>query len=184
VKVLPGEKLNRAHLTLAAPGIAAQDDTRMVADILCEIVGGGEGSWLYWELIHPGLADSVSLSHDAADRIGAFYGYASCDPKRSQDVLDRFRGVLAKVTREGIPEDEIERAKRKIASAFVLHDEIPRGRLFHLGFDWQYREQYHPLDEVIDKYLAVTAADIRALLDRRPFDALTVVGYGPIERLA
>ena len=183
VRVIADEKIHRAHLCFVAPGVSAQSEQRIVADILADIIGGGEGSRLYWELIEPGLADSVRLSHDEEDGSGAFFGYASCDPDKAQEVTDRIRRVLDNVTRNGVKEDEIERSKRKAASALVLHDETPRGRLFHLGFDWQYRQQHRPLDEVIDQYLAVTQQDIRALLASRPFEALNVIALGPIKEL-
>ena len=70
-------------------------------------------------------------------------------------------------------------AKRKIASALVMHDETPRGRLFHVGFDWQYRAAHAPLDAVIDRYLGITSEDIRAVLAEDPFSKLTVVSFGP-----
>lgn len=184
VKVVPDEKIHRAHLCFVAPGVPAQSEQRFVADILSDIIGGGDGSRLFWELIEPGLADSVRLSHDEEDGTGAFFGYASCDPDKAQTVVDKVRAVLARITAEGPTDDEIERAKRKAASALVLHDETPRGRLFHVGFDWQYRQQHRPLDEVIDQYLAVTQADIRALLAGRPFDALNVIALGPLTGLS
>lgn len=183
VRVLTQEKVTRAHLVLVCPGVDARSDERFAADILADIVGGGEGSRLYWDLVDPGIADSVRLSHDEEDGTGAFFAYASCDPDRAQLVLDRIRAVLAKVTEEGCREDEIERSRRKAASSLVLHDETPRGRLFHLGFDWQYRQEHVPLDESIDRYLAVTVEDVRRFLDRRPFDALTVVALGPLAEL-
>jgi predicted Zn-dependent peptidase len=184
VRLVPDEKIHRAHLCLVAPGLSAQHEERYVADILCDIIGGGDGSRLYWELIDPGLADSVRLSHDEEDGVGAFFGYASCDPDKAQLVTDKIRGVLARITEDGPREDEIERSKRKAASAMVIHGETPRGRLFHVGFDWQYRGQYRELDRVIDRYLAVTQDDIRRFLATRPFDALNVIGLGPITALA
>ena len=184
VRVIRNDTIHRAHIAFAAPGVPAQDDGRFIADIVGDMLGGGDGSRLYWDLVEPGIADSVRLSHDEEDRSGAFFGYASCDPERAQAVVDRARGVLQKAMAEGFREDEIERAKRKVASALVLHDETPRGRLFHVGFDWQYRQQHRPLDEVIDRYLAVTPDDVRRLLDRRPFDAMTVVALGPLEALS
>jgi predicted Zn-dependent peptidase len=183
-KVMANEKITRAHLSWMTPGVPAQSDERFAADIIGDVLGGGEGSRLYWELVHPGIADSASMSHNEEDGSGVFQGYASCDPDRAQEVVDRIRGVFRKAEADGLTEGEIERSKRKIASALVLHDETPRGRLFHLGFDWQYRQKYVPIDEVIDRYLAVTVEDARRFLGRRPFAAMTVVGLGPLERLS
>jgi predicted Zn-dependent peptidase len=183
VKTVPNDKIQRSHLAFVSPGVPAQSELRIVADIISDVVGGGEGSRLYWELIEPGLSDSVRLSHDEEDGLGAFFGYASCDPDKIQDVLDRVRKVLRQVTAEGLRDEELEQAKRKVASALVLHDETPRGRLFHVGFDWQYRGEHKPLDQVIDQYLAVSQADVRSFLQRRPWENLTVVALGPIPEL-
>jgi predicted Zn-dependent peptidase len=183
VKVIPMESIHRAHLAFVAPGVPAQSERRHVADIIADIIGGGEGSRLYWALVEPGLADSVRLSHDEEDGAGTFFGYASCDPDKAQTVLDRIREVLNRAMNAGFREDEVERSKRKIASALVLHDETPRGRLFHVGFDWQYRAEHSPLDGVIDRYLAVTVGDTESMLAPRPFDNLTVVALGPLQDL-
>jgi predicted Zn-dependent peptidase len=58
MKLVPNAKVNRAHLAFVSPGVPAQSDLRIVADMVADIVGGGEGSRLFWELIDPGLADA------------------------------------------------------------------------------------------------------------------------------
>lgn len=184
VHLVPKESIHRVHLCFVMPGVPAQDNDRRVADLISDMMGGGDGSRLYWELVEPGLADSARLSHDEEDGFGAFFGYTSCGAENAQQVLDRIRALLTRVMDEGFTEDELERTKRKAASALVLHDETPRGRLFHVGFDWQYRAEHRPLDEAIDHYLAISMADVRAFLDRRPFENTTVVALGPITSLS
>ncbi|MBM3457672.1 MAG: insulinase family protein, partial [Armatimonadetes bacterium] len=132
VCTLVDEKIHRAHLTCVAPGVPAQSDEVYVADLVGDMLGGGDGSRLFWELVEPGLTDVISLSHDAEDGFGAFFGYASCDPGRAQEVIQRIRGVARKVTEEGFTTDEVERARRKVASGQVLSQETPHGRLYHV----------------------------------------------------
>jgi predicted Zn-dependent peptidase len=184
VHVVPKESIHRVHLCFVSPGVPAQDEDRRVADLISDMLGGGDGSRLYWELVDPGLADSARLSHDEEDGFGAFFGYTSCGPENAQEVVDRVRRALRQAMDEGFKEDELERTKRKAASALVLHDETPRGRLFHVGFDWQYRAEHRDLDDAIDRYLAITMDDVRRFLDRRPFDQLTVVALGPVTSLS
>jgi predicted Zn-dependent peptidase len=184
VKVIPNDKIHRVHLCFVSPGVPAQSEERRIADLITDMLGGGDGSRLYWELVEPGLADSVRQSHDEEDGSGAFFGYASCGAENAQEVVDRIRKVLRVAMDGGFTEDELERTKRKAASALVIHDETPRGRLFHVGFDWQYRAENRPLDEVIDQYLAISLDDVRRFLDRRPFDALTLLALGPITSLS
>lgn len=183
VRAVHSDKIQRAHLAFVSPGVPAQSELRFAAEIVSDIVGSGEGSRLYWALVEPSLADTVRVSHDEEDGSGAFFGYASCDADKVQTVLDKIRETYARLMTEGCRDEEIERAKRKIASSLVLHDEIPRGRLFHVGFDWQYRGHCTPLDETIDRYLAVTPDDVRSFLATRPFDTLSVVALGPVTSL-
>ena len=184
VHVRRDDKLHREHVAFMAPGVPAQDDRRYVAEVIGFLIGGGEGSKLHWELVDPGLADTARLSHDEEDGLGTYFGYLTCEPGRTAEVLDRTRSLLARVMSEGFSPDDLERGRRKIASALVLHDETPRGRLFHLGFDWQYRGECTPLDEAIDRYLAVSLEDIRNFLADRPFDRMTVVALGPVAALS
>jgi predicted Zn-dependent peptidase len=184
VHVVQKDSIHRVHMCFVSPGVSAQNDERRVADLISDMIGGGDGSRLYWEVVEPGLADSVRLSHDEEDGSGAYFGYASCGAENAQEVLDRIRRALTKVMDDGFTEDELARTKRKAASALVLHDETPRGRLFHVGFDWQYRAEHRPLDDAIDQYLSISMADVRSFLDRRPFDTSTVVALGPLTSLS
>src|SRR5947209_3440993 len=175
--------LYRAHLTFVSPGVAAQSPERHAASVLADVVGASEGSRLFWTFIEPGLADTARMYHDEMDGVGAFFTYISCDPERAQEIVTRTRELFAEVRRTGVKDEEIERTKRKIASALVLGAETPYGRLLHVGFDWQYRKEYEPVDRVIDTLLAVDNRQITALLQRLPLDQPTVVALGPLGEL-
>lgn len=183
-RMQPNEKLDRAYLVAVAPAPSAQDEQRYAAQILAEVLGGGEGSRLYWALVHPGIADGADISFDANDGAGAYYVYASCDPARTTEVSDIIRTTLTNAQTEGLSDDEIARARRKLASALVLRAETPMGRLTSVGFDWVYRQEITPVNETVDKLLAVTNEDVQALVEARPFDTLTLVGLGPLAEAA
>jgi predicted Zn-dependent peptidase len=183
VKVLRSDKFNRVHFCLVAPGVSAQDPARYAADAIAEALGAGEGSRLYWALVDTGMVDTARLYHSEEDGVGAYYGYISCEPERAQEVLDRTRAVLCSASEEGLTEEELERAKRKLASVQVLRGETPYGRLMHVGFDWQYRREILPLNDSVDAQLSVTRDEANELLRSRPFDQATVVALGPIDSL-
>jgi predicted Zn-dependent peptidase len=183
VKVIRNDKFNRVHLCLVAPGISAQDPARYAADAIAEALGAPEGSRLYWALVDTGMVDTARLYHSEEDGAGAYYAYLSCEPERAQEVLDRTRAVLRTAMEEGIAEEELERAKRKLAAVQVLRGETPYGRLMHVGFDWQYRRELLPLNDSVDAQLRVTREQANALLARRPFDQMATVALGPIDTL-
>ena len=172
-------KRDRLYLCAVAPAPSAQDDERFAAQVVAEALGGGDGSRLYWALTHPGLADSAGLGYDANDGAGAFYAYASCSPSHAKEVIEILRATLATAQEEALPEKELARARRKLASGIVIQGETPMGRLTNVGFDWVYRRKIEPLDQVVDRYLDVSSDSVATLLAGRPFDQLTLVALGP-----
>ncbi|WP_161881239.1 M16 family metallopeptidase [Deinococcus alpinitundrae] len=175
--------LSRAQVALAAPGLDHADPLREAAHVLTEIIGGENGR-LYWALIDTGLSDSADLSHAEYDGAGTFEGGFSCDPPRTQDVLDAYRAVLRDVQDNGVSETEVRRAARKIAVGAVLRGGTPQGRLFTLGMDYLARGELLSADESVQRYADVTPEQVRAVLERRPFDTLRVAALGPIEALS
>jgi predicted Zn-dependent peptidase len=176
----PDEKRDRVYLCAVAPAPSAQADERYAADVLTEVLGGGEGSRLYWALVHPGIADSADMMYSEEDGAGSLYVFATCDPERTTEVIDLIRATLNTAQSDGISDDEIARARRKLASALVLRAETPMGRLITVGLDYVYRKRIEPLTTTVDKYLAVQSSDVDTLLQNKPFDKLTLVGYGPL----
>lgn len=177
------DKFNRAHIALFAPGFAAQDPKRLAAGIACEVIGSGEGSRLYWALVHDGLAEAAQVSHDANDGAGAFYGYILVDPERAQEALNVFRSTIAKACADGLTVEEVERAKRRFASAMILGAETPMGRLRPVGMDWMLRRQQRTPEDALSELLAVTPEQVNEVLRSQPFELATVAAIGPIKEL-
>lgn len=179
-RMQPDPKRDRVYICAVAPAPSAQSDARYAAEVLAEAIGGGEGSRLYWALVHPGMAESATMQYSEEDGAGAYYVFAACHPARAQEVRDVLRQTLTIAQRDGLSDDEIARARRKLASALVLRAETPMGRLTTVGFDWLYRRRIEPLNEAVDRLLAVSSADVDALLQEQPFDRLTLVALGPL----
>lgn len=177
------DKFNRAHVAFLCPGYSAQSPERYAALLAGEVLGGGESSRLYWALVHPGLAEAASISHDSSDGTGAFYGYLLADPTQVSEAYRTFRSVLAKACADGLTVAEIERAKKRLASATVLRAETPMGRLTAVGYDWIYRQETKSADEALDALLAVTPDEVNALLAAQPFERATTVALGPLDEL-
>lgn len=172
-------KRDRLYLFAVASAPGAQDERRFAAEVLAEALGGGDGSRLYWALTHPGLADSAGIYYDANDGAGAYYAYASCSPTHAHEVMHVLRTTLTATQEETLPDEELARARRKIASGIVIGAETPMGRLAPVGFDWVYRRKIDRLDELVERYGAVAAGSVTSLLADRPFDQLTLVALGP-----
>lgn len=183
VRVEHSDKFNRAHIALLAPGLAAQDERRYAAAVATEAIGAGDGSRLYWALVHPGIAEAAQLGHESSDGVGTYSGYLLADPARAQESLDVFRRVVAEACASGLGAEEVERAKRRMASRTVLGAETSMGRLRPVGLDWVYRREQKSADDALALLLAVTPESINALLAENPFERAVIVALGPLDEL-
>ncbi len=172
-------QLLRSQVALCSPGLSTHDPLRLAAQVLADIIGGENGR-LYWTLLDTGLCDSADLSHLDYDGAGTFEGGFSCDPTRTQQVLDTFRAVLQEVQQRGVTHQEVQRSARKLAVSSVLHAETPQGRLFSLGMNYLSRQEVLSSSQSVKRYLEITPQDVQAVLDRRPFEVLSITALGPI----
>ncbi len=183
-EVIRDDKLQMVHIALITEGFSAQQDERHAADLISEIIGGAKGSRLYWALVDPGLADSASLYHEKEDGVGEFVVYLSALPQNAQKVLDTAREILAQTETDGVTEEELARAKRKIASGMVVSGETPFGRLVPVGFDWIYRQEFRSLSDHVDDMLKVSQQEANNILVAKPFVNPASLALGPIESLS
>jgi predicted Zn-dependent peptidase len=116
----------------------------------------------------------------ACGLIGTSY---SCDPESAAANLAIVRRVLSHVQKGNISAEELAQAKNKIASRVVRYSERPSGRMRAIAGSWMYNAEYSDPDVELARYDAVSLASIREYLDAYPIDDLTVVGYGPVEKL-
>jgi predicted Zn-dependent peptidase len=176
-KVITKENLQRGHACLIAPGPQATDDSRYAAYVLSTILGDASGSRVYWELIDKGLADVASIDVDLMEGTGIVYGYVSSDLSRIDEVIDILRNILE--TSREFSEEDLERAKTKLATSVVLQGESPMRRLMAIGNDWLYRKQYATLGDECSRIQNVSRNDIYEMLEQYTFSPATIVKLLP-----
>lgn len=163
--------LQRSHVFLCAAGPSATDELRYPITALCNMLGDSMGSRCYWELVDKGLADSAGIGADDMDGVGMLYGYASTNPAQLAYVTE----ILEKIMKSAadFSEQDLERAKTKLATRLVLQGEGSRRRLMAIGTDWIYRGQYTPLAEELDKIQRLKKSTLLDALDAFSFDPVT-----------
>jgi predicted Zn-dependent peptidase len=171
-------KLNRQYTMGLTNGPSAQDDRRFAARVLADVIGDSEGSRLYWALVDPAIAEEADFGFYPHDGCGSFYFSLTTDPDKSEQALDIAMKELARA-REGLSDDEVERARNKIASSLVLGGEQPLGRMRGIGNQWIYTGEYRSLDDDMKTLLAVTPQSLKDLLNEYSFDPMTIVTLGP-----
>jgi predicted Zn-dependent peptidase len=171
-------KLSRTYTMGMTPGPSAQDERRFAARVLADVIGDSDGSRFYWALVDNAVAEEADFGFYPHDGCGSFYLSLTTDPERSAEALEIARRELDRVKRD-LNDEEVERARNKIASSLVLSGELPMGRLRAIGGQWIYNGRYRSLDQDMETLLAVTPQSLRELMNDFPFDPMTVVTLGP-----
>ncbi|MEO6435080.1 MAG: pitrilysin family protein [Tepidisphaeraceae bacterium] len=175
---LTDAKLNRMYTMGMTPGPSAQDDRRFAARILSDVIGDSDGSRFYWALVDNAIADEADFGFYPHDGCGSFYLSLATDPERTQKALDIALAELEKAKAD-LNDDEIERARNKIASSLVLQGEIPLGRMRTIGGQWIYNKEYRSLEQDMAMLKTVDRPALEQLMRDFPFDPMTIVTLGP-----
>ncbi|HEX8915438.1 MAG TPA: pitrilysin family protein [Humisphaera sp.] len=171
-------KLNRHYTMGMTPGPSAQDDRRFAARVLSDVIGDAEGSRFYWALVDNAIAEDADLGFYPHDNCGSFYVALTTGPEKAAEALQIARAELERAKRD-LTDDEVERAKNKIASSLVLSGEIPGGRMRSIGGQWIYNKEYRPLEKDMATLQAVTRESLLDLMRQYPFEPMTIVTLGP-----
>lgn len=162
----PYEKARALYLVGLFPGVGYQEEERFAAQVLAHLLGEEGSGRLHFALVDTGLAEAASFGHEEADRAGFFHAYVQADPTNKEAVLAVLQEELGRTAREGVREEEVERARTPLATALVFAGETPMGRLFHLGMEYLYTGRYLSLSAVKERVAKVGAREVNALLER------------------
>lgn len=173
--------LQQEHVAVATHAPDDGSDETWAAELLASILGDGSGSRLYWEVAQKGLADAIETGYYGYQDAGMFVTYFSASPENAPTVLGIVRAEMERLEREGVTEEELQRAKVKAVSDVVIGGEASHRRMFEVTDLYIARGRPYSVDEIVADIEAVTPESIRALLGRYPFSAsFTIQAAGPL----
>ena len=169
----------QAHICLAFQGVSIDHPDRPALDLLSVVLGEGMSSRLFLELRERlGLCyDIHSYTNHYLDT-GSLSIYAAVDPKNAVKALQALMGELRNL-REGIPEEELTRAKELSKGRLLLRMEDTRSVSGWLGAQELLTARVLSVDDVVARVEAQTQADLKRVIDRLFVDRtlkLAVVG--------
>ena len=179
VKVVPRDS-EQAHLVLGTEALSRADPDRYALGVLTHIVGGGMSSRLFQEVREKrGLAYSVYAYRSPYRETGTFAVYCGTGPTSAGEVLTLVRGEIESLTRDGVTDDELTRAKGHVRGSMALSLEDSGSRMTRLGRNELVDSEILTIDEVVEKVEAVTRDDVARVAHRLFGDrrfVLAVVG--------
>ena len=171
----------QTHVVLGGPAPNHADPRRHAVVLLSQALGGGMSSRLFQRVREElGLAYAVYSFHAFHRAAGVWGVYLGTRPGALDEALDAVRAELTAMAREGLPDQELQRARAQVKGQLTLALESTGARLHRLAGSALRGEEIKSLDQVLALYDAVTAeavaAEAERLLDP---DRLALVALGP-----
>lgn len=168
-KHLQMQKKNTAMVLIAFPTISIRDEkTKHVLDVLDAVItgGGAAGGRLHEELRGEQLVYYVFGIQMTGFAPGYFVFLAQTRPESVPEVVRRIRANLDKIAREGIPNDEFEKAKAKLIVARAMRNTTPTERAFQASIDELYGLGYDYDKGFAERIGKITTADVTEVVKK------------------
>ena len=171
----------QAHLSIAVPGPSMTDPGRYALDLLSVVLGEGMSSRLFLEIREKrGLAYDVHSAVVYFRDCGALIVSSGTEPAQAYTTAEAILAEMGRL-REGIPADEVERAKQLVAGRLLLRMEDSRAVASWMGGQEIFLGHTVEVDQVVEHVNAVTAEEVMAVANRllTP-DKLSMAVVGPL----
>ena len=177
--------LPQSTIRFGRQGIMRGDPDFNVATVVNHCLGGGAfTARLYKEVREKrGLCYSVYSQNSELDHAAMFVGATSTKNARVTEAVDTIRDEIRKLSADGIPEEELDKAKKYLIGSYALRFDTSRkiaGQLVSLQLDGYGVDR---LDTRNESIAAVTVADAARTAKRLlgDGDLLITIAGKPIE---
>ncbi len=178
-RVIERASSSQQYVIQLSSGPNSQDSRRYAAHLLVSLLGDSSGSRLYWELLHPGLAEQISTHYYEYDDTGLIMTWMCCAPESVEKNLRTVRTVYEAANANGFSEAELARAKTKLNSRLVLSSERPQNRMLSVGLGWIRDRRYRSIRDEMESFNAVTLEDVHGVLRDFPLLQCSATTVGP-----
>lgn len=166
-------KATRGYMVLLWPAPPQSDPRRYAAMLCAQIIGDSEGSRLHWALVETGIAVHAAVGFHGRDGSGECVASVVCateDLEKAEKIVRQECHNLS----DSLTEDDLVRARRKIATAVAVAGESPSGRMQRLGNVLTSIGVFSPLEQELEKINALTLEDLRTHLREFPYEPIVV----------
>ena len=175
----------QVYLCYGGEGLRHADPRRYVMLMLDSVLGGSMSSRLFQEIREKrGLVYAVGSFQSSYFDCGTFGIYASTGKERIEQVLELTRTILSDVSRQGLTDAEIDRAREHLKGSLALGLESTSNRMMRMARSELYHGRFIPISEVIDRIEAVNAQAIQELArEVLNLDEFSLSILGPVDEI-
>ncbi|HTD22575.1 MAG TPA: pitrilysin family protein [Terriglobales bacterium] len=177
--------LEQVQICLGVPAHPISHERRYSAYVLNTLLGGGMSSRLFQNVRErQGLVYAIFSELSPYRDTGCLSVYAGTSRQSAPKVVESVVSEFRSLKENGIPEDELCRAKDQLKGNLMLSLESSTSRMSNLARQEMYFDRFFGLDEIIERIEAVTAPDLQALAQEyfQP-DRIAVTVLGNLDKL-
>lgn len=182
---IENKDIEQTYLSFATKGTSIFEEDRYTLAVIDTALGSGNSSRLFQEIREKrGLAYSIS-SYYVTNKLGGIFGvYAGTTSKDSNTVMDLILKELNSIKKNGLKEDELERAKMQLRTGLLIELESSKVRAFRNALYELYYRRFLTVEEINNSVQSITNEKIIKLANEI-FDSkyFTLVAVGPKNEL-
>ena len=145
------------------------------------VLSGSMSSRLFTEVREKrGLCYAVGAKYHTLRDYAGISCYAGTTPDKAQQTLDVTWQQFQRL-KDGITEDELQRAKVGLKSSLIMQSESTGARSMSIASDYFLLGRVRPFEEIRTAIEGLTVASVTDFLRQHPFETFTAVTIGPKE---
>lgn len=168
----------QVHIGFMTPAPPFSDDSYYDLSAAVGVLSGSMSSRLFTEVREKrGLCYAVGAKYKSLRDAAGISCYAGTTPDKAQETIDvaleQFRTL-----KDGISEDEMQRAKVGLKTSLIMHSESSGARASGIGLDYFMLDRVRPLNEIREKIESLSVASVLGVLNAHPFEDFSIVTLG------
>ncbi len=178
-------------LYMSWPTVEARHPDEAPLDVLMDIMGVGDTSLLYKNMVKQGLAVQASAGHGCGELSCTFTVLALPNPAKGANLADLeriARDSFAEFETRGVQDDDLERVKAGIVSDMIYGLESVRGKVSQLAAYETFEGDPNYIGKDIARYQGVTKDDVIRVYEKyikdKPAVIMSIVPEGQLEMIA
>jgi predicted Zn-dependent peptidase len=153
--------IDQANFAISYPSISKKDERRFAQTIFDIIFGASASSRLYSEIREKrGLAYDVGSGANSYFDTGAYYIYGGVKEDKMEEVYKLINSEIEKIKKEGVSEDELQRAKGNFRGTITRSLESSSQIADYLTGSLYWQGEIIDIEELITRHEQVTNQEI------------------------
>lgn len=162
--VVRPKEIEQNHICIGFPSISMRSEQRYVNALMGAILGGGMASRLFQTIREEnGLCYSIYTFNTSHEDTGIFGIYTALGGETEEKAIRLIKEECLRLAQDGPDRSELRRCREQAKTNMLLGMESTSGRMNNLGRSEMFFGHTPELEEIMEKYDAITADDIAKL---------------------